>query len=154
MTDANDVFELCCGKRGVPQDKSQKLIVLSLREKRLQGKIRRSYWATSLSMTADPLKKYDPSMPSFVILIEEGYLSFEGSMKVTSHKRNPLYTELDLLGLSPSQSLPSQGAKFEERDSCSLAFGILSSSFRPHQPFQPRSNIFISSASSLGAMEA
>ena len=93
MTDANDVFELCCGKRGVPQDKSQKLLILSLREKRLQGKIRRSYWINTLSMTANPLTKYDPSMPSFVVLIEEGYLSFEGAMKLCTHIHNPLCTE-------------------------------------------------------------
>ena len=97
MTDAEDVYALCCGKKGIPQDKSQRLIILSLREKRLLGKVRRSYWVNTQSMTANPLTKYDPAMISFWMLMSEGYLSFKGPMKVTQHARMEHFMELDLV---------------------------------------------------------
>eukprot|EP00959_Pyramimonas_sp_CCMP1952_P224963 4703988-Pyramimonas_sp.AAC.1 len=34
MTDCRDLYELCTGMKGVPQDRSQRLIIVSLREKR------------------------------------------------------------------------------------------------------------------------
>ena len=97
MTDAEDVYALCCGKKGIPQDKSQRLIILSLREKRLLGKVRRSYWVNTQSMTANPLTKYNPQMIAVWMLMTEGYLSFKGPTKVTRHARMDHFTELDLV---------------------------------------------------------
>ena len=39
-TDCMDFWQLCCGVKGVPSDKSSRLAVLSMREERLSGRIR------------------------------------------------------------------------------------------------------------------
>ena len=56
-TDCNDLFELVTGAKGVPQDKGQRLYILSLREDRLLNKIRRLYLIPTECMTADALTK-------------------------------------------------------------------------------------------------
>ena len=40
ITDCMDLYELCCGEKGVSSDKNQRLVILSLREDRLRGIIR------------------------------------------------------------------------------------------------------------------
>ena len=56
-TDCNDLFELACGQRGIPSDKSQRLAVLSIREDRLSGRTRAFFhWPTSI-MLAGALTK-------------------------------------------------------------------------------------------------
>ena len=46
--DCLDLWELCCGLRGTPQDKSQRLGVLSLREEGRTLRLRRLYHARTL----------------------------------------------------------------------------------------------------------
>ena len=46
-TDCLDLLELTTGLKGVPQDRHQRLAILALREKRLAGRIRLSYWPSS-----------------------------------------------------------------------------------------------------------
>ena len=57
VTDCKDFFELCCGMRGVPTDKSQRLAVLSMREDRLTGRIRNFILVDTDNMLADGLTK-------------------------------------------------------------------------------------------------
>ena len=55
--DCMDLCELCCGIRGTPQDKSQRLGVLSLREERRTLRLRRLYHVRTTWMLADMLTK-------------------------------------------------------------------------------------------------
>ena len=56
-TDCNDLVDLLTGQRGTPQDKSQRLIILSLRERRLIGKTSATMWQDTRDMLANPLTK-------------------------------------------------------------------------------------------------
>ena len=55
--DCMDLWELCCGLRGTPQDKSQRLGVLSLREERRTLRLRRLFHTRTSWMLADMLTK-------------------------------------------------------------------------------------------------
>ena len=55
--DCNDVFQLVTGCKTLPQDKSQRIYVLSLRESRLSGRIRWMSLVPTQSMIADCLTK-------------------------------------------------------------------------------------------------
>ena len=55
--DCMDLWELCCGLRGTPQDKSQRLGVLSLREERRTLRLRRLFHIRTTWMLADRLTK-------------------------------------------------------------------------------------------------
>ena len=72
------MYGLTTGKKGIPQDKSQRLLVLSLREKRVLGKVRRPYWINTQGMLADPLTK---SMISAIMmdLLQWGYWRFDSA---------------------------------------------------------------------------
>ena len=52
-----DLFQLVFGEKGIPQDRYQRLYVLSLREDRIKGAIRRFIWIPTCSMSVDPLTK-------------------------------------------------------------------------------------------------
>ena len=54
-TDCLDLLELTTGLKGVPQDRHQRLAILALREKRLAGRIRLSYWVETAYMLANAL---------------------------------------------------------------------------------------------------
>ena len=56
-TDCRDFWELCCGIKGVPADKSQRLSVLMMREDRLTGKIRNFILVGTTNMVGDGLTK-------------------------------------------------------------------------------------------------
>ena len=56
-TDCKDLWELCCGLRGVPSDKSQRLAILSMREDRLSGRLRNFVLVDTHNMLADGLTK-------------------------------------------------------------------------------------------------
>ena len=55
--DCMDFWELCCGYRGVPQDKSQRLAVLAVREERRTHRLRRLFHLGTASMLSDMLTK-------------------------------------------------------------------------------------------------
>jgi hypothetical protein len=55
--DCMDLWELCCGLRGTPQDKSQRLGVLAIREERRTLRLRRLYHIRTQHMLADMLTK-------------------------------------------------------------------------------------------------
>ena len=55
--DCMHLRELCCGLRGTPQDKSQRLGALSLREERRTLRLRRLFHTRTSWMLADMLTK-------------------------------------------------------------------------------------------------
>ena len=68
VTDCYDLFQLVTGQKGIPADKTQRLSILSLREDRLSGRIRRVYhWPTEV-MVMDGLTKVGiyPQLMSFL----------------------------------------------------------------------------------------
>ena len=58
IIDCMDVWDLACGKKGIPQDKSQRLAILAIREERRVSRIRRFYHVTTKYMLADILTKW------------------------------------------------------------------------------------------------
>ena len=57
MTDCNDAYELITGGRPLPDDKTQRLYIESMRQERLAGTIRHFYKVPTQSMLADCLTK-------------------------------------------------------------------------------------------------
>ena len=58
MVDCMDLWDLACGRKGVPLDKSQRLAVLAIREERRMQRIRRFMHVTTRYMLADILPKW------------------------------------------------------------------------------------------------
>ena len=58
VVDCMDLWELVCGMRGIPQDNSQRLGILALREERRSLRLRRFYHLTTHYMLADQLTKF------------------------------------------------------------------------------------------------
>ncbi len=58
MVDCMDLWDLACGRKGIPQDKSQRLAVLAIREERRLQRIHRFYRITTKCMLADILTKW------------------------------------------------------------------------------------------------
>jgi hypothetical protein len=73
--DAKDVLELVTGERGVPLDTAQRVIILSLRERRLLRKLRHMYLVSTKDMLANRLTKYDPSDPCLEKFLDTGIVS-------------------------------------------------------------------------------
>ena len=93
------MFELVTGEKGVPQDKNQRVYIMSLREDRLLNRIRKLYLIPTECMTADALTK---SMTSMVLmyLLSTGILIFFNvighPIEVRRVLRSSDYTEEDL----------------------------------------------------------
>jgi hypothetical protein len=76
FTDCRDVFELVVGQKGVPQDRYQRVYVMSLREDRIKGAIRRFVWIPTTAMLADCLTK--PMISAIMYdLLHFGYWQFD-----------------------------------------------------------------------------
>ena len=74
-TDCKDLFELASGSSSVPQDKTQRLYVMSLREARLCGRQRWLILTPTESMVADALTK--PMLaPQMMHLLSSGEVLF------------------------------------------------------------------------------
>jgi hypothetical protein len=99
LTDCMDLVHLCVGQRGIPQDRSQRLIVLSLREKRMIGKIRCLLHVDTHDMAANRLTKYDPSDYSFMTILDHGFCVYKHPAKCFAPvpDRWKVYDETDLL---------------------------------------------------------
>lgn len=74
--DCNDVYQLVTGCKTLPQDKSQRIYVLSLRESRLAGRMRWVNLVPTRSMAADAFTKPMLS-PQLMILLSTGILNVE-----------------------------------------------------------------------------
>ena len=57
VTDCFDFWQLCCGEKGIPSDKSSRLAILSMREERLSGRIRGFIHCPTELMLVDALTK-------------------------------------------------------------------------------------------------
>lgn len=73
--DCRDLYELCTGSRTLPQDKTQRLYVLSIKESRLTGRIRMISLVPTECMTADSLTKAMIS-PCMMHLLTTGIVEF------------------------------------------------------------------------------
>ena len=83
VIDCMDLWELCCGYRGIPQDKGQRLGVLMLREERRSLRLRRLYHVRTLHMLADMLTKCDnPDSKSLLCLVSTGRWALDGDVRV------------------------------------------------------------------------
>ena len=87
VTACMDVSALCCGAKGVPSDKMQRIIILSLREDRLRGNIRSfMHWPTAV-MLADRLTKVCSSQTlhtrTIVVLLHLTDISHRASRRKT-----------------------------------------------------------------------
>ena len=95
FTDCHDFFDLVSGAKGVPQDRSQRLIILSLREKRFNSIVKASVWCTTHDMVSNALTKYAPS-EQLAALLEAGKIVFKQFGSIRLSKINSSYTEEDL----------------------------------------------------------
>ena len=83
FVDCMDLWELVCGKKGIPQDKSQRLAVLAVREERRTGRLRRFYHVTTKWMLADILTKWQGrDSDSLLELLSCGMWTIKGPLRV------------------------------------------------------------------------
>ncbi|CAE7265673.1 unnamed protein product [Symbiodinium sp. CCMP2592] len=80
FTDCRDFFELASGDKNAPQDKNQRLYVLSFREARMTGRIRWMGLVPTESMTADSLTKTMIAGP-MMQLLTTGTVEFHNQEK-------------------------------------------------------------------------
>ena len=101
-TDCFDLFQLVCGLKGVPTDKTQRLAILSVREDRLTGRVRNFIHLPTNAMVMDGLTK-SGTFPELMKLISTGIFNIVSpdgkhvSMRVSKPKSQ--YTEDDLIKL-------------------------------------------------------
>ena len=76
LTDCLDLLELISGARGVPQDKGQRLIILSLRERRILRKTVGHGHIDTRDMLANALTKRVSDCPQLGELLTSGILRF------------------------------------------------------------------------------
>eukprot|EP00959_Pyramimonas_sp_CCMP1952_P066155 1381235-Pyramimonas_sp.AAC.1 len=70
VTDCIDLYQLVTGMKGIPLDQAQRLSILSLREDRLAGRLRRFYhWPTEV-LIMDALTKQGlfPQMQDYLFM--------------------------------------------------------------------------------------
>ena len=100
MTDCRDLWELTCGTKTLPQDRSQRIYILAHREARLAGRLRWLIWVPTASMTADAFTKVMVS-PALLLLLSSGIVHFRNEDKhVIQARRLPpreIIDEDDLL---------------------------------------------------------
>jgi hypothetical protein len=96
--DAKDVLELVTGERGVPLDTTQRIIILSLRERRLLRKLRCMYTISTFDMIANRLTKYDAKDNSLEEFLDSGHLTIrnQGFFRPAA-KTITEFTEQDLI---------------------------------------------------------
>ena len=83
VIDCMDLWELSCGLRGIPQDKSQRLGVLHIREERRQLRLRRLYHLPTAYMLADMLTKREGADSKTLLqLASSGFWNVGGHARV------------------------------------------------------------------------
>ena len=97
FTDCDDLLELVCGLRGVPQDRTQRLIILSLRERKALGMFRNLIWCDTKDMAANSLTKSVPFDEQLFQLQHTGVLRYQHPMVIERPGRKVKdFTEHDL----------------------------------------------------------
>ena len=99
VTDCRDLWELETGQKGVPQDRTQRLIIMSLRERRAQGRIRNTIWTDTRDMIANSLTKhvtFDAQLDNLLArgCLKHGYAALRRKSQILTE-----ITEGDLLRL-------------------------------------------------------
>ena len=84
-TDCLDLWQLCCGTKGVPSDKSSRLAVLSAREERLSGRIRGFPHSPTEIMLVDALAEIG-IFPQIMMHLATGIWQTTGIPKNTTAK--------------------------------------------------------------------
>ena len=97
-TYCRDLRELIAGHKGVPQDKSQRLVIMALRERRLKMKTRATLKLTDRDMPANPLTKQIVKQHVFDELIRSGTLEFQDMIEYRKSRRVEDFTEKELEG--------------------------------------------------------
>ena len=128
-TDCLDLLELTTGLKGVPQDRHQRLAILALREKRLAGRIRLSYWVETCYMIANALTKHDPNDECLWSLLTSGTWFIGGEVRIRYTARVSDYTEDDLYEMNRAGkphpfATPSDGemhARVQEKHTAALS---------------------------------
>ena len=83
MVDCMDLWDLACSRKGVPQDKSQRLAVLAIREERRTLRVRRFFHVVTKYMLADILTKWiGHDSESLLELLSCGRWSLHGPVRV------------------------------------------------------------------------
>ena len=102
MTDCRDLYELVTGLKGVPQDRSQRLIVMSIREKRLIRKVRSVIWCDTCDMLANSLTKHSTTERVWYRFLETGHIEMSNKNMLAATRCQPQrnYTESDLEQMS------------------------------------------------------
>ena len=95
-TDCLDLLELTTGLKGVPQDRHQRLAILALREKRVAGRIRLSYWMQTDWMIANALTKHDANCPTMWDLLTKGRWDIGGNVRIRKTIKAADHEESDL----------------------------------------------------------
>ena len=99
LTDCHDLVDLVVGHRGTPQDRSQRLIILSLRERRLIRKTAGIMWTNTNDMLANAMTKVVTSYDILHKLLDTGTLTFSHDAEWYPAPEQALtdYSEADLL---------------------------------------------------------
>ena len=80
--DCMDLWELSCGMRGIPQDKSQRLGILSMREERRSERLRRLLHVRTRWMVCDMLTKREGAdSKSLLELLSRGVWTIDSTLR-------------------------------------------------------------------------
>ena len=92
MTDCMDLYELVTNNRGLSADKGQRLIIVSLREDRMSGRIRTFQHIPTAAMIADGLTKTGVFL-QLLRFCTSGYVAFKiGDDKFMRQRSRPTIT--------------------------------------------------------------
>ena len=119
VTDCNDLFELATGQKGIPQDKSQRLVIAAIRQRRLMMKVRATLKVTDHDMAANPLTKPISKQHVFDELLDSGFLSFHDLIFYRTSR------EIATLGDAEFESLWSSSSPKPTTTSIFLSLGDL-----------------------------
>ena len=100
VTDCRDLYELVTGQKGDPQDRTQRLIVMSLRERRLLQRTRAYIWVDTKSMMANALTKVIPVDPLLDDFMSTGTMRLPGHAQLRWSVRRSSCDERDIASLS------------------------------------------------------
>eukprot|EP00971_Amphidinium_carterae_P150679 2987292-Amphidinium_carterae.2 len=87
LSDCQDLIHLVTGLKGIPQDKNQRLVILSLREKLATGALRSFEYIYTYENPSNALTKYDPRDQALLDLLDKGIIQLTRS-KMTERKRD------------------------------------------------------------------
>ena len=108
MADCHDLVDLVVGHRGTPQDRSQWLIILLLRERRLLRKTAGVMWCDARDVVANAMAKVVVSHDILHEVLDTGIVKFSHGAEWYPAPLKALsdYSEADLLIGNPVEPVP------------------------------------------------